>query len=102
MIIYRSSSLILFFQKSACRCNGGIVVALALFGTTAAITDEQIAALSLGKVILLYSCVGGVFYTDVTLFYFYKKLLAGVMEVSLLHLHCLEPQPLLLMNKLQP
>src|SRR5688572_15709731 len=37
---------------------GPIVVAIALFGTTAAITDEQIAALSLGKVILLYTCVG--------------------------------------------
>jgi len=58
---------------------GPIVVALALFGTTAAITDEQIAALSLGKVILLYSCVGGLFIAAAALFYFSKKVPAGVM-----------------------
>ena len=37
---------------------GPIVVAIALFGSTAAITDEKIAALSLSKVIILYTCVG--------------------------------------------
>ncbi len=58
---------------------GPIVVALALFGTTAAITDEKIAALSLGKVILLYSCVGGLFIGAAALFYFSKKVPAGVM-----------------------
>jgi len=40
---------------------GPIVVAVALFGSTAAITDEQIAALSLGKVITLYIAVGALF-----------------------------------------
>src|SRR6476619_2883234 len=40
---------------------GPLVVAFALFGTTAAITDEQIAALSLSKVIILYMGVGGLF-----------------------------------------
>ena len=40
---------------------GPIVVAFALFGTTAAITDEKIAALSLSKVIILYTCVGLLF-----------------------------------------
>ncbi len=58
---------------------GPIIVALALFGTTAAITDEQIAALSLGKVILLYSCVGALFISAAALFYFSKKVPAGVM-----------------------
>ena len=59
---------------------GPIVVALALFGTTAAITDEKIASLSLGKVILLYSCVGGLFIAAASLFYFSKKVPAGIME----------------------
>src|SRR5215204_4958725 len=40
---------------------GPIVVAIALFGSTAAITDEKIASLSLGKVVVLYSCVGLLF-----------------------------------------
>ena len=61
---------------------GPIVVAFALFGTTAAITDEQIAALSLGKVILLYSCVGALFIAAAALFYFSKKVPAGVMTES--------------------
>jgi FHS family L-fucose permease-like MFS transporter len=58
---------------------GPIIVALALFGTTAAITDEQIAALSLGKVILLYTCVGALFIGAAALFYFSKKVPSGVM-----------------------
>lgn len=58
---------------------GPIVVAFALFGTTAAITDEKIAALSLSKVIILYSCVGGLFIAAAALFYFSKKVPAGVM-----------------------
>lgn len=57
---------------------GPIIVALALFGTTAAITDEQIAALSLGKVILLYSCVGGLFVAAAALFMISKKVPAGI------------------------
>ncbi|MEJ7625795.1 MAG: MFS transporter [Ferruginibacter sp.] len=58
---------------------GPIVVAFALFGTTAAITDEKIAALSLSKVITLYSCVGGLFIAAAALFYFSKKVPAGIM-----------------------
>lgn len=58
---------------------GPIVVAFALFGTTAAITDEQIAALSLSKVIILYSCVGALFLAAAAMFYFSKKVPAGVM-----------------------
>jgi len=59
---------------------GPIVVALALFGTTAAVTDEQIAALGLGKVIVLYTCVGGLFVAAAALFHFAKKVPSGIME----------------------
>ena len=59
---------------------GPIVVALALFGTTAAVTDEQIAALSLSKVIILYTGVGGLFIAAAALFHFAKKVPTGVME----------------------
>ena len=57
---------------------GPIVVAFALFGTTAAITDEKIAALSLSKVIVLYAGVGVLFIAAAALFYFSKKVPAGV------------------------
>ena len=59
---------------------GPIFVALALFGTTAAITDEQIKGLSLSKVIVLYSCVGGLFIAAAALFHFSKKVPSGIME----------------------
>src|SRR5437868_5937222 len=59
---------------------GPIIVALALFGTTAALTDQQIQALSLGKVILLYACVGALFICAAALFYFSKKVPAGILE----------------------
>src|SRR3954451_3578981 len=52
---------------------GPLAVALALFGSTAAITDEKIAALSLSKVIVLYTCVGALFIGASALFYFSKK-----------------------------
>lgn len=58
---------------------GPLVVALALFGTTAAITDEQIAALSLTKVIVLYICVGALFMAAAAMFQFSKKVPSGVM-----------------------
>jgi len=57
---------------------GPIVVAFALFGTTAAITDEKIASLGLGKVIMLYSFVGILFIGAAALFYFSKKVPAGI------------------------
>ncbi|HEV8269921.1 MAG TPA: MFS transporter [Chitinophagaceae bacterium] len=57
---------------------GPIVVAFALFGTTAAITDEKIASLSLSKVIILYSCVGALFIGASALFFFSKKVPAGI------------------------
>ena len=52
---------------------GPIVVALALFGSAAAITDEQIKQLSLDKVIILYTAVGGLFIAAAALFHFSKK-----------------------------
>ena len=59
---------------------GPIVVAFALFGTTAAITDDKINGLSLSKVIILYTCVGALFIGAAALFYFAKKVPAGISE----------------------
>ena len=58
---------------------GPLIVAFALFGTTAAITDEKIASLSLSKVIVLYSCVGVLFIGAAALFYFSKKVPSGIL-----------------------
>jgi len=58
---------------------GPIVVALALFGTTAAVTDDQIAQLSLSKVIILYIGVGGLFIAAAALFNFAKKVPSGIL-----------------------
>jgi FHS family L-fucose permease-like MFS transporter len=57
---------------------GPLVVAFALFGTTAAITDEKIAALSLSKVIFLYAGVGVLFIAAAFIFNFSKKVPAGI------------------------
>lgn len=57
---------------------GPLIIAFALFGTTAAVTDDQIAALPLDKVILLYIGVGILFIAAAGLFYFSKKVPAGV------------------------
>ncbi|MCX6319198.1 MAG: MFS transporter [Bacteroidetes bacterium] len=59
---------------------GPLVVALALFGSTAAITDEQIAGLSLSKVITLYTGVGLLFVAAAALFFFSKKVPSGILE----------------------
>lgn len=58
---------------------GPIIVAYALFGTTAAITDEQIAHLDLNKVIILYSFVGLLFLGAAAMFNFSKKVPAGIL-----------------------
>lgn len=58
---------------------GPLVVALALFGTTATITDEKIATLSLSKVIVLYSAVGVLFLAAAALFFFSKKVPSGIL-----------------------
>src|ERR1039458_8758071 len=57
---------------------GPLIVAFALFGTTAAITDEKIAALSLSKVIILYAGVGILFLAAAALFNFSKKVPHGI------------------------
>ena len=57
---------------------GPLVVAFALFGTTATITDDQIAGLGLSKVIVLYTCVGILFVGAAALFYFSKKVPDGI------------------------
>src|SRR5258705_6741012 len=57
---------------------GPIVVAFALFGTTAAITDEKIASLSLSKVVILYTGVGLLFIAAAALFFFSKKVPPGI------------------------
>jgi len=59
---------------------GPLIVSLALFGTTAAMDDEAIAALSLDKVIILYACVGALFIGVAALFGFSKKLPSGKRE----------------------
>ncbi len=57
---------------------GPLVVAFALFGTAAAITDDKIRSLSLEKVVLLYIGVGLLFVGAAALFGFSKKVPAGV------------------------
>ncbi len=57
---------------------GPLIVAFALFGTTASVSDDQIAALELDKVIFLYIGVGLLFIAAAGLFYFSKKVPAGV------------------------
>ncbi len=56
---------------------GPIVVALALFGTAASVSDEQIKALELSKVVILYIGVGLLFIAAAALFYFSKKVPDG-------------------------
>src|SRR4029078_7585164 len=57
---------------------GPLIVAYALFGTTATITDDLIAGLGLGKFIVLYTGVGILFIAAAALFYFSKRVPAGV------------------------
>ena len=52
---------------------GPIVISLVLFGTTAAISEEQIQQLSLNKVSILYGCVGFMFLCIALMFKFSKK-----------------------------
>lgn len=57
---------------------GPLLVGFALFGTTASISDEQIKALELNKVVLLYVVVGLLFLAAAALFYFSKKVPHGI------------------------
>jgi FHS family L-fucose permease-like MFS transporter len=58
---------------------GPLMVALALFGTTAALTDDQIKSLSLSKVIILYIGVGILFIGAAALFFFSKRVPPGIL-----------------------
>lgn len=58
---------------------GPIVVALALFGATKA-SDSQVNELGLGKVTVLYACVGVLFIIAASVFFFSKKLPSGKYE----------------------
>lgn len=59
---------------------GPIVIALALFGTASSVSEEQIKLLELNKVVILYICVGLLFVAAAALFYFSKKVPAGISE----------------------
>lgn len=59
---------------------GPIIVGLALFGTAASVTDEQIKLLELNKVVVLYVCVGLLFIGAAALFYFSKKVPTGISD----------------------
>lgn len=62
---------------------GPIVVALALFGTAASVSEEQIKALELSKVVILYVGVGLLFIAAAALFYFSKKVPSGIANESI-------------------
>jgi len=59
---------------------GPILVGFALFGSAVSVTDEQIASLELNKVIYLYIGVGLLFLASAALFYFSKKVPAGISK----------------------
>ncbi len=61
---------------------GPIIVGLALFGTVASVSDEQITSLGLNKVVWLYVCVGILFVTAAAIFSFSKKLPNGISEAK--------------------
>ncbi len=56
---------------------GPLIVAFALFGTTASVSDDAIAQLPLNKVVYLYAVVGLLFIAAAALFYFSKKVPPG-------------------------
>ena len=64
---------------------GPLLVAFALFGTAANITDEQIVALPLSKVVVLYSAVGALFVAAAALFGLSKKVPSGISEEKTEH-----------------
>ncbi|RAR48887.1 MFS transporter [Flavobacterium lacus] len=57
---------------------GPLIVAFALFGSAASVSDDQIKNLGLDKVILLYVGVGILFLVAAALFFFSKKVPDGI------------------------
>ncbi len=57
---------------------GPIIIGFALFGSAADVTDDQIRSLGLSTVIELYIYVGALFLVAAALFYFSKKVPAGI------------------------
>ncbi|CAM4266268.1 MFS transporter [Flavobacterium terrigena] len=57
---------------------GPILVAFALFGSAKEVSEEQIQSLPLDKVVILYLGVGLLFIASAALFYFSKKVPAGI------------------------
>jgi FHS family L-fucose permease-like MFS transporter len=57
---------------------GPLIVAFALFGSAATVSDDQIKSLGLDKVILLYVGVGILFLVAAALFFFSKKVPDGI------------------------
>jgi len=57
---------------------GPLIVAFALFGSAASVSDDQIKNLGLDKVILLYVGVGILFLVAAALFFFSKKMPDGI------------------------
>lgn len=61
---------------------GPLIVAFALFGSSAAVTDQMIAELDLIKVILLYIVIGSLFIISALIFGFSKSVPQGINEES--------------------
>lgn len=59
---------------------GPILVALAFFGTAESVTNEQIKALELNKVVILYIGVGLLFVASAAMFWFSKKVPSGISD----------------------
>jgi FHS family L-fucose permease-like MFS transporter len=66
---------------------GPLIVGFALFGSAANVTDEQIAALPLSKVVILYTAVGLLFVAAAALFGLSKKVPSGISEEKTEHAH---------------
>ena len=62
---------------------GPLVVAFALFGTFQSVSDAQIAALPLNKVITLYAFVGALFLGAAAILYFSKKVPLGIQTMEM-------------------
>lgn len=62
---------------------GPLIVAFALFGTTASVSDADIQSLPLNKVMYLYAGVGLLFVGAAALFYFSKKVPAGKFDENI-------------------